>query len=87
MKLEIKKILVSQPKPQTEKSPYFDLANKYNLQIDFHPFIQVEGVTAKEFRQSRINILDHNAVIFTSRTAVDHFFRICKELRVLYLNI
>lgn len=82
MKLEIKKILVSQPKPQTEKSPYFDLANKYNLQIDFHPFIQVEGVTAKEFRQSRINILDHTAAIFTSRTAVDHFFRICKESKI-----
>lgn len=82
MKLEIKKILVSQPKPQTEKSPYFDLANKYNLQIDFHPFIQVEGVTAKEFKKSKINILDHTATIFTSRTAIDHFFRICKELKI-----
>jgi uroporphyrinogen-III synthase len=80
--LRIKTILVSQPKPQTEKSPYFDLAEKYNLKIDFRPFIQVEGVSAKEFRQERINILDHTAVIFTSRTAIDHFFRICQDLRI-----
>ena len=80
--MKIKTILVSQPKPQTEKSPYFDLAEKYNLKIDFRPFIQVEGISAKEFRQERINILDHTAVIFTSRTAIDHFFRICLELRI-----
>jgi len=80
--VKIKSILVSQPKPQTEKSPYFDLAEKYHLDITFRPFIQVEGVPAKEFRQERINILDHTAVIFTSRTAIDHFFRICKETRV-----
>ncbi len=80
--MRIKTILVSQPKPQTEKSPYYDLAEKYNLKIDFRPFIHVEGVTSKEFRQSRINILEHSAVIFTSRTAIDHFFRICEELRV-----
>jgi len=80
--LKIKTILVSQPKPQTEKSPYFDLAEKYNLKIDFRPFIQVEGISAKEFRQERINILDHTAVIFTSRTAIDHFFRIAEEMRV-----
>jgi uroporphyrinogen-III synthase len=80
--LKIKTILVSQPKPQTEKSPYFDLAEKYNLKIDFRPFIQVEGISAKDFRQERINILDHTAVIFTSRTAIDHFFRVCEELRV-----
>ncbi|MCZ4693598.1 uroporphyrinogen-III synthase [Ancylomarina euxinus] len=80
--MKIKTILVSQPKPQTEKSPYFDLAEKYNLKIDFRPFIQVEGVSAKEFRQERINILDHTAVIFTSRTAIDHFFRIAEEMRV-----
>lgn len=80
--MKIKTILVSQPKPQTEKSPYFDLAEKYNLKIDFRPFIQVEGITAKEFRQERINILDHTAVIFTSRTAIDHFFRIAEEMRV-----
>ncbi|WP_372640838.1 uroporphyrinogen-III synthase [Ancylomarina sp.] len=80
--MKIKTILVSQPKPQTEKSPYFDLAEKYNLKIDFRPFIQVEGVSAKEFRQERINFLDHTAVIFTSRTAIDHFFRIAEEMRV-----
>jgi uroporphyrinogen-III synthase len=80
--LKIKKILVSQPKPSTTKSPYFDLSEKNNVKIDFRPFIQVEGVSSKEFRQQKINILDHTAVIFTSRTAIDHFFRICEETRV-----
>lgn len=80
--MKIKKILVSQPKPATAKSPYFDLADKTNVQVDFRPFIQVEGVSSKEFRQTRIQILDHTAVIFTSRTAIDHFFRICQELRI-----
>lgn len=80
--MRIKSILVSQPKPQTEKSPYFDLAEKYNVEITFRPFIQVEGVSVKEFRQERVNILDHSAIIFTSRTAIDHFFRIAKEMRV-----
>jgi uroporphyrinogen-III synthase len=80
--LKIKKILVSQPKPSTPKSPYFDLSEKNNVKIDFRPFIQVEGVSSKEFRQQKINILDHTAVIFTSRTAIDHFFRICEETRV-----
>jgi len=79
--LKIKSILVSQPKPQTEKSPYFDLAEKFNLKIDFRPFIQVEGISVKEFRQQRINFEDFTAVIFTSRTAIDHFFRITEELR------
>jgi uroporphyrinogen-III synthase len=81
--LKIKKILVSQPKPDTAKSPYFDLAEKNNIQVDFRPFIQVEGVSAKEFRQTRVQILDHTAVIFTSRTAIDHFFRISAELRLI----
>jgi len=80
--LKIKKILVSQPEPNNPKSPYFDLAKKYNLKIDFKPFIEVEGVSAKDFRQQKINILDFNAVIFTSKTAIDHFFRICNELRI-----
>lgn len=80
--MKIKKILVSQPKPESTKSPYFDLAEKTNVQVDFRPFIQVEGVSSKEFRQTRIQILDHTAVIFTSRTAIDHFFRICEETRV-----
>lgn len=80
--MKIKSILVSQPEPQTAKSPYFELAEKNGLKIDFRPFIQVEGVPAKEFRQTRIKILDHSAVIFTSRTAIDHYFRICQEMRV-----
>lgn len=80
--MKIKKILVSQPKPESAKSPYFDLAEKMGVQVDFRPFIQVESVTSKEFRQTRIQILDHTAVIFTSRTAIDHFFEICKELRI-----
>ena len=80
--MRIKKILVSQPKPLTAKSPYFDLAGKMNVQIDFRPFIQVEGVSAKEFRQTRIQILDHTAVLFTSRTSINHFFRICREMRI-----
>lgn len=80
--MKIKKILVSQPQPETTKSPYFDLAEKNNVQVDFRPFIQVEGVSAKEFRQTRVQILDHTAVIFTSRTAIDHFFRISNDLRL-----
>lgn len=74
--------MVSQPKPSTPKSPYFDLAEKYKIKIDFRPFIQVEPVAAQEFRQARIGLLEHSAVIFTSRNAVDHFFRIAEEMRV-----
>jgi uroporphyrinogen-III synthase len=80
--LKVKNVLVSQPKPTTEKSPYFDLAEKYGLRIDFRPFIKVEGISAKEFRQQKISILDHSAIIFTARTGIDHFFRICEELRI-----
>jgi uroporphyrinogen-III synthase len=80
--LKIKTILVSQPAPTDEKSPYFELAKKYNLKIDFRPFIKVEGVDGQDFRQERINILDHSAIVLTSRNAVDHFFRMCKELRL-----
>ena len=79
--MDIKTILVSQPKPEGDKSPYFDLAQKYNLKIDFRPFIQVVGVNVQEFRQQKVNIPDHTAVILTSKTAVDHFFRICEEVR------
>lgn len=81
--MKVQKILVSQPKPQTDKSPYFDLAKKWKVDVDFRPFIHVEGVSAKEFRKNRINIPDFTAVILTSRTAVDHFFRICEELRIV----
>ncbi len=80
--MKIKRVLISQPKPCTEKSPYFDLAEKHKVKLDFRQFIQVEGVSGKDFRANRINILDHTAVIFTSRTAIDHFFRICEEVRV-----
>jgi len=81
--LKIKNILVSQPKPlDLEKSPYGDLALKYKLNIEFYKFIKIEGIPAKDFRKDRVNIADHTAVIFTSRSAVDHFFRIAKELRV-----
>ena len=77
-----KAILVAQPKPESEKSPYFELAQKYNLDIDFHPFFHMEGVSAKEFRQERINILDYTGVIITSRHSIDHYFRLCQELRI-----
>lgn len=80
--MKVKSILVSQPEPGTAKSPYYELAEKNGLKIDFRPFIQVEGVSAKEFRKTRIHILDHTAVIFISRTAIDHFFRISQELRI-----
>jgi uroporphyrinogen-III synthase len=81
--LKIKTILVSQPQPSDlEKSPYSDLAKKFNVNVVFRKFIIIEGIPAKEFRKDRINILDYTAVIFTSRNAVDHFFRICKEMRI-----
>lgn len=82
MALKIKKVLISQPKPATEKSPYYDIAEKYNLTIDFHPFIKVEGVDAKEFRQQRINISEYTAIVFTAKVAIDHFFALCDELRI-----
>ena len=80
--MNVNKILVSQPQPASGKSPYFDIAEKYGVEIVFRPFIKVEGLTSKEFRQSKININDFTAVIFTARTAIDHFFRLCEELRI-----
>ena len=80
--MKIKKVLVSQPKPSSDKSPYFDIAEKDGVEIVFRPFIKVEGVSAKEFRQQKVSILDHTAVVFTSRHAIDHFFTLCTELRV-----
>ena len=80
--MKIRKILVSQPQPNNPKSPFFDLAKKYNLKIEFKPFVEVEGVSVKDFRQQKINILEYSAVIFTSKTGIDHFFRICNELRI-----
>lgn len=80
--MKIKKIIVSQPEPQNEKSPYSELIEKHNLKIEFRKFFQVEGVSSKDFRQQRIDVLKHTAVIFTSRTAIDHFFNLCEEVRV-----
>jgi len=81
-RVKIKKILVSQPKPASDKSPYFDLAEKYGVDVVFRPFIKVEGLSAKDFRQQKVNIPDFTAVIFTARTAVDNFFRLCEEMRI-----
>ncbi len=78
----IKKILVSQPKPTSEKSPYFDIAREFGVELVFRPFIKVEGLTAKEFRQQKVNILNYTAIVFTSRHAIDNFFKLSKELRV-----
>jgi uroporphyrinogen-III synthase len=79
--LKVKTILVSQPEPNGEKSPYFDLAKKYKLKIDFRPFIRVEPVPVKEFRKQRINLNEYTAVVLTSRNAVDNYFRMCEEAR------
>lgn len=79
--MKIKRILVSQPKPTSEKSPYFDLEKKYGVDIVFRPLFKVEGLSSKEFRQQKITISDYTAVIFTARTAIDHYFRLAKELR------
>ena len=80
--LEKMKILISQPQPVSAKSPYFDLRDKYGVEVVFRPFIKVESLSAKEFRQQKVSILDHTAVVFTSRHAVDHFFGLSKELRI-----
>ncbi|MEO5943820.1 MAG: uroporphyrinogen-III synthase [Ferruginibacter sp.] len=79
---KVKKILIAQHKPEGLKSPYFDLAKKYSLNLDFYPFIVVEGVPAKEFRKQKVDIAAFTAVIFTSRNAIDHFFRTCDEMKI-----
>lgn len=79
---EVKSLLVSQPKPADPKSPYYTLAKKYGIKVDFRPFIQVDPISAKEFRKQKVDILKHTAIIFTSRNAVDHFFTICKGLKM-----
>ncbi len=78
----IKKILISQPKPSSEKSPYYEIAAKYNVELVFRPFIKVECLSPKDFRQQKISMLDHTAIVFTSRHAIDFFFQLCKEMRV-----
>lgn len=80
--MKVNKVLVSQPKPSSDKSPYYEIGERYGIDLIFRPFIKVEGLTAKEFRQQKINISDFTAIIFTARTAIDHFFRLCEEMRV-----
>ena len=81
--MKVKKVLVSQPRPAViEKSPFYELSEKYNVEIAYKPFIRVVGVSLKEFRAQRVEILTHTAVIFTSRTTVDSFFHICEEARI-----
>jgi uroporphyrinogen-III synthase len=78
----LKKILITQPRPESEKSPYFELQRKYNLELEFQPFIRLEPIPAKEFRKQKIDLLNYTGVIFTSRNAIDHFFRTCDEMKV-----
>ncbi|HEX4956731.1 MAG TPA: uroporphyrinogen-III synthase [Lacibacter sp.] len=78
----IRNILITQPRPDSEKSPYFDLERKYHVKLEFQPFIRIEGIPSKEFRKQKIDIPAYSAVIFTSRNAIDHFFRICEEMRI-----
>ena len=81
--MKIKNILISQPKPTaTDKSPYTDIAKKYNINVDFNPFVKVERIEYKEFLQSKIDIKSHNAFIFNSKIAIDHFFHTCKEGKI-----
>src|SRR5215203_517283 len=77
-----KKVLITQPRPESEKSPYFELGRKYNVELDFHPFIRLEAIPAKDFRKQKIDIQTYSAVMFTSRNAIDHFFRICEEMKI-----
>lgn len=78
----IKKILVSQPKPASDKSPYYDIAKEHNIEMVFRPFFKVEGLSSKEFRQQKINLLDYTAVVFTSRHAIDNYFKLAQEMRI-----
>lgn len=80
--MKINKILVSQPQPSTAKSPYYDLSEKYGVELVFRPFIKVEGLSSKEFRQQKVNIADFTAVIFTAKAGIDNFFRLCEEMRI-----
>ena len=78
----IKKILISQPEPSSEKSPYYDIAKDFGVELVFRPFIKVEGLSPKEFRQQKIGLLDYTAVVFTSRHAIDNYFKLAKEMRI-----
>ena len=78
----VKRILITQPRPDSDKSPYYELSRRYNVALDFHPFIRLEAIPAKEFRKQKIEIQQYTGVIFTSRNAIDHFFRMCEEMKV-----
>ncbi|MBQ7461619.1 MAG: uroporphyrinogen-III synthase, partial [Bacteroidaceae bacterium] len=78
----IKKILISQPEPTSASSPYYEIAKRYGVEIVFRPFIKVETLTPKEFRAQKISILDHTAIVFTSRHSIDNFFLLAKEMRI-----
>ena len=78
----IKKILISQPKPASDKSPYYDIAEEFGVELVFRPFIKVEGLSSKEFREQKVSILNYSAVVFTSRHAIDNFFGLSKEMRL-----
>ena len=78
----IKKILITQPRPDSEKSPYFELARKHNILLDFYPFIKLESIPSKDFRKQKIDLTQFSAVVFTSRHAIDHFFRTCEEMKI-----
>lgn len=78
----IHKILITQPRPDSEKSPYFELSRKYSVELDFYPFIRLEGIPARDFRKQKIEIQNYTGVIFTSRNAIDHFFRTCEEMKI-----
>jgi uroporphyrinogen-III synthase len=77
-----KKVLITQPRPESDKSPYFELSRKFDVELDFQPFIRLESIPAKDFRKQKIDIANHSAVVFTSRNAIDHFFRVCEEMKV-----
>lgn len=78
----VKHILITQPRPESEKSPYFELERKYKVQLEFCPFIKLEGIPAKDFRRQKIDIASYSGIIFTSRNAIDHFFRLCEEMKI-----
>ena len=80
--IAVKKILITQPRPESDKSPYFDLGRRHDVEMSFMPFIRLEGISSKEFRRQKIEINHYTAVIFTSRHAIDHFFRTAEEMKI-----
>ena len=80
--IAVKKILITQPRPESDKSPYFELARRHNVEMTFLPFIRLEGIPSKDFRRQKVEIGNYSAVIFTSRHAIDHFFRTTEEIKI-----